>query len=197
MLQLLRCKNGWIFAFGLKVMQKKKINLTEDINFFWHFTDQTKLLTVNQGKQSGDQSITATIVKVYMPCKDTTRGPGSVTFRLGVVFLFPLWQEGGDLTMASVPKVLDGQSDSSTGEEVTQPVTAENMEQYMYSFLIISDVYQDETYFHKSMMKEIMLWTLICVCLRKETQQCPQQRQRRRGCKQRRIARGKCIQRVC
>lgn len=59
--------------------------------------------------------------------------------------------------MASVPKVLDGQSDSSTGEEVTQPVTAENMEQYMYSFLIISDVYQDETYFHKSMMKKIML----------------------------------------
>lgn len=53
----------------------------------------------------------------------------SVTFDLGVTLLSPLWQQGADVTMTSVPKVLDGQSDSSTGEEVTQPVTTENMEE--------------------------------------------------------------------
>lgn len=32
--------------------------------------------------------------------------------------------------MASVPEVLDGQSDASTGEEMTQPVTVENIEPF-------------------------------------------------------------------
>ncbi len=32
------------------------------------------------------------------------------------------------MTMASIPKVLHGQSDSTTGEEITQPVTVEHME---------------------------------------------------------------------
>lgn len=36
------------------------------------------------------------------------------------------------MTMASVPKVLDGQSDSPTGEEMTQPVTVADMEKYMF-----------------------------------------------------------------
>lgn len=34
--------------------------------------------------------------------------------------------------MASVPKVLDGQSNPSTGEEMTQAVPAEKMDQYEY-----------------------------------------------------------------
>lgn len=53
------------------------------------------------------------------------------TFDLGVTLLSPLWQEGADVTMASVPKVLDGQSYTSTGEEMTQPVTVEDMGQYL------------------------------------------------------------------
>lgn len=48
------------------------------------------------------------------------------------MLLSPLWQEGADVTMASVPKVLDGQSDSPTGEEMTQPVTVADMEKYMF-----------------------------------------------------------------
>lgn len=54
---------------------------------------------------------------------------GSVTFDLGVKLLSPLWQESADVSMASVPKVLDGQSDSSTGEKMTQPVTVEDIKQ--------------------------------------------------------------------
>jgi len=52
-----------------------------------------------------------------------TRGTGSDTFDFRVALLSPLRQQGADVTMASIPKVLDGQSDPSTGEEVTQPVT--------------------------------------------------------------------------
>lgn len=50
-----------------------------------------------------------------------------VTFDSGVALLSPLWQEGADVTMASIPEVLDGQSDPSTGEEVTQPVAVEGV----------------------------------------------------------------------
>lgn len=57
---------------------------------------------------------------------------GRVTFDSGVALLSPLWQEGADVTMASIPEVLDGQSDSSTGEEVTQPVTVTDRENYMF-----------------------------------------------------------------
>lgn len=61
-----------------------------------------------------------------MLCEECT---GRVTFDLGIALLSPLWKEGADVTMASIPKVLDGQSYSSTGEEVTQPMTVEQSEQ--------------------------------------------------------------------
>lgn len=49
----------------------------------------------------------------------------NATFGLGVALLPVLWYEGNDFTVASVPKVLDGQCDSSAGEEMTQTMAVE------------------------------------------------------------------------
>lgn len=66
----------------------------------------------------------------------------NVTFCLGVVFLPPPGKEGGDLTMASVPKVLNCQGDPSTGEEMTQPVTAEtNFWFHTLNYLTMGDYF--------------------------------------------------------
>lgn len=62
-------------------------------------------------------------------CYDYQSGLCRVTFDPGVTLLSPLWKEGADVPMASIPKVLDSQSDSSTGEEVSQPMAVEHTQQ--------------------------------------------------------------------
>lgn len=51
-----------------------------------------------------------------------------VTFDPGVTLLSPLRHQSTNVTMTSVPKVLNSKSYSSAGEEMTQAVTEEDPE---------------------------------------------------------------------